>query len=125
MLVMAIFVLVVLAVLGMAMVQISSDSSRSMVYEVYGARAFNAANSGAEKALNEIFGPGGTEHCLALDSYDMPDIVEFHGCAIEVTCATPFVIDDFIYFKITSKASCQSNEFSTQRAVVVEAKTRS
>ncbi|MDP2560723.1 type II secretory pathway protein [Psychrobium sp. 1_MG-2023] len=124
MLVIALFVIIVLAFLGLAIVQISSDSSRSMVYEVYGARAFNAANSGVERALNEVLGPGVTPSCsLATPSYNMPDITGFSGCSINLTCNEFSVVETgYTHFRITSEASCSAGEFVVQRSVAVDAR---
>lgn len=124
MLVIALFVIIVLAFLGLAIVQISSDSSRSMVYEVYGARAFNAANSGVERALNEVLGPGVTPSCsLATTSYSMPEITGFSGCSIVLNCDEFSVAETgYTHFRIASEASCSAGEFTVQREVAVDAR---
>ena len=126
MLVMAIFVLTVLSLLGLAITQILSDSSRSIVYEVYGARAFNAANSGAERALGELFPPGGTGNCTSVTtSFSLAPQTAFHGCAIEVTC-NEFNVSEtgYTHYRIDSTATCDGGQFDTVRAVAVEARQR-
>lgn len=54
-LVVAIFIIVVMSILGIAMVRILGDLSRATVSEVYGARAYAAARSGAEIFLTDLF----------------------------------------------------------------------
>ena len=124
MLVTALFVIIVLGMLGLAIFKIQSNSSRSIGYEVYGARAFNAANSGAERALAQIFPLNGTGSCSAF-SFDLNEQVAFHGCRVEVECK-PFSISEtgFTHFRITSTATCETGDFTTQRKVAVEARSR-
>ncbi len=57
-LVMAVFILVVLALLGAAMVNILTAGSESVAREVISTRALFAAESGAQRKLNEIFVAG-------------------------------------------------------------------
>jgi MSHA biogenesis protein MshP len=58
-LVSAIFLLVVLAALGAAMVTFSTTQNQSMVMDVMGSRAYQAANAGIEWAAYNIeFSPG-------------------------------------------------------------------
>lgn len=126
MLVMAIFVLTVLSLLGMAMIQILSDGNRSIVYEVYGARAFNAANSGAERALGLLFPPGGGNgSCPAPTPFSLASQVAFHGCTIKVKCQTFDITETgFRHYRLESAASCDAGPFTTQRTVAVEARER-
>ncbi len=125
MLVMALFVIIVLAFLGLAMIQITSDSSRSMVYEVYGARALNAANSGANRALNEMFGPGANESCNDITTpVLMPNITSLQGCSVVISCLIPFEVNGYTHFRVTSTASCNAGSFITERSVIVEARIR-
>jgi len=133
MLVMALFVIVVLALLGLAVVQVLSDSNKSTVYEVYGARAFNAANSGADHALADIFGPSvvgpAPGRCTTVNSntYTLPKavITGFSGCDLVVECEE-FTVSEtgFTHYRIESTATCQASEFETQRTVAIEARQR-
>ncbi len=130
MLVIALFVIIVLAFLAYAMIRITNISADANVYEVYGARALNAANSGVERALNEIFMPTGgvssVQACSAFPkTYDLSTVgVEFSGCNnITVNCGSFLVTQTgFTHFQLESTASCVAGEFTTQRSVAVEAR---
>lgn len=126
MLVIALFVIIVLAFLAYAMIRITDNSNTANVYEVYGARALNAANSGAERALNQIFGPGSGNSCSGVTTgYGLGSGAEFAGCTINVVC-NEFTVSQtgFTHFQVDSTASCTAGEFETQRSVVVEARNR-
>jgi len=129
MLVIALFVIIVLGFLAYAMIQITDNSNRSTVFEVYGTRALNAANSGADHTLNSILGPGGVQVCPneTVPSIQgtveiLPNIVSFNGCTLEITCNKFDVMETGLrHFRIRSLASCSAGDFNTQRSVSVEA----
>lgn len=123
MLVVALFVIIVLGFLAYAMIQITDNSNRATVFEVYGTRALNAANSGAERALNDLLGPNGLEACSSVSfDYELPEITAFNGCELEIKCVNFNVTETgFRHFRIESTASCTAGDFDTQRSVFVEA----
>ena len=124
MLVMALFVIIVMSLLGLAVIQILSTSNRSMVVEVYGSRALNTANSSAQFQLEKVFGP--TKNC-SNTVYSLPDISAFHGCEVEVTCETFEVHQgdyNFKHFRINSTATCTVGEVITEREISLEARER-
>lgn len=51
----AIFIIVVMSIIGAALVRVLNDSASAGVTEVYGARAYHAAQSGIEVFLTELF----------------------------------------------------------------------
>ena len=55
MLVMTLFIIIILAFLGITMVNLLSSSNQSVVYEVLGARAKMAAQSGVQRLLSTAF----------------------------------------------------------------------
>lgn len=126
MLVIALFVIIVLAFLAYAMIGITNNSAKANVYEVYGARALNAANSGIERTLNSIFGPGNVSNSCptpALNNAFFGPSPEFSGCRITVTCNSFIVTQTgFTHFQLQSTANCSAGDFSTQRTVAVEAR---
>lgn len=52
---MSIFAIVVLSFLGISMARLMGTSSSSVVYEVYGLRALNAARSGLDQKVLDVF----------------------------------------------------------------------
>lgn len=129
MLVIALFVIIVLGFLAFAMIQITDNSNRATVFEVYGTRALNAANSGAEHTLNSILGPNGVQVCpdetvpsMQDIIEELPDIASFNGCTLDISCSRFDVTETSLrHFRIRSLASCSAGDFNTQRSVSVEA----
>lgn len=71
----AIFLLVVLALLGVVMVTLSGVQSRTPVFALQGARAYHAARSGIEWGIAKIPACSGS--------------ADNSGFAVAVTCSTP------------------------------------
>lgn len=128
MLIIALFIIIVLGFLAFAMINIGEDSNRSIVYEVNGARALNAANSGAERALADIFAPNVTGSCTTVNNntYLLPtQLPAFSGCNVTVQCDQFDVVQTgFTHYRIESSANCSAGDFVTQRAVAIEARQR-
>jgi MSHA biogenesis protein MshP len=82
-LVTAIFLLVVLAGLGVAMVSIFTSQQASSSLDVQGARAYQAARAGIEWGL---FQQLRNKHCAASTSFAMPDQTSLAGFVVTVKC---------------------------------------
>ena len=54
-LVIAIFVLVIMTLIGSALIRMQSSSAETVVYEVMGTRAYAAAQTGIQWQLTEVF----------------------------------------------------------------------
>lgn len=126
-LVIAIFILVILSLLGAAMINILSAGTESVAREVLSTRALFAAESGAQRKLNEIFDPGGAvqpDLCANVsDTYTQVDLDGIQGCStleVVVDCARAFV-NDINYFTITSEASCGPADSPAVRRIQVQA----
>ena len=63
MLVISLFVIIVMALLGLTLSRLLSASSESIIYEVYGQRALNAARAGVEAQIALAFPISGTATC--------------------------------------------------------------
>ncbi|MGH8806735.1 MAG: agglutinin biogenesis protein MshP [Noviherbaspirillum sp.] len=80
----AIFLLVVLAGLGVAMVNISSTQHTSSALDVQGARAYHAARAGIEWGLyRQLIGTA----CAATTSFALPAGTTLSPFTVTVTCA--------------------------------------
>lgn len=78
----AIFLLVVLSALGAFIVSVSGVQHVSQVYDVQGARAYQAARAGIEWGLHQVLQGGGS--CAASASFVPAAIAEFTvtvGCS--------------------------------------------
>lgn len=139
MLVIAIFILTVIMLFGAAMQSIYSTAGQSIAYEVYGIRALNAANSGAERAMQWIFYPvavdGGPLACSTTDIAGGPELTlltlenqsAFHGCTVAVQCFTfDFTIgtSKTTHHRVESTATCIAGDFTTVRTVAIEGRVK-
>lgn len=134
----AIFIIVVMSIIGVAMVRILGDLGRATISDVYGARAYAAARSGAEIFLTDLFplnAPVNTSLCPARD-FDFPITENFtpiitpsfsidglSGCEARVTCdrleiSTPFV---GTHFRIVTQGICDTGDTEYSKQVILEA----
>jgi len=144
-LVIAVFIIVVMTVLGVALVRMLGASSESVAYEVIGTRAYTAAQSGVQWAGREIFPLNASAlHCdgttQTVDSVDgfsssssslntfipPPDISNnkgLNGCRISHISCEDLKHDGVAYFTITSTGRCDVGEVVTSRTIVIEARS--
>lgn len=133
MLVIAIFIMVVMLLVGLGMVNILATSGQSVAYEVSGTRAYAAANSGVQIKLSEIFplatggNSGAALRCndASLSNPSNYNIVSNHSgksCPVTVTCQD-FQHDGVTYYEISSQATCSIGNDVTSRTVVIEARS--
>ena len=128
-LIMAVFIIIVISLLGMSLMSMQRDSAETTSYEIYAARAYLAAYSASEIALVKLFPLGDTEvsaaNCTAVDPVDLPDdndTIGFHGCSASYTCETISAASSTtIRYKVTSTAVCENSEINTRRQITVEA----
>jgi MSHA biogenesis protein MshP len=121
MLVIALFVIIVLALLGLTMTRLLSSSSEAIIHEVLGQRAINAARSGIECALADKFGAG----CVNPIFKELNDIAGLENCSYQVAEAPPKTITDggrtFSYLTFTSTGQCRAGKINVTRFVYVDA----
>ena len=85
----AIFLIVVVAALAVAITSLVRSNSNSFVRDVLAYKAFLAADSGAQLALNRIFAPVGTPSC-ANRVYTFTQ-TGLEGCQATVSCSALLV----------------------------------
>ncbi|MBA6342406.1 pilus assembly PilX N-terminal domain-containing protein [Colwellia sp. MB02u-10] len=125
-LVIAIFVIIVLSVLGAALVKMLDSSQESVAYEVLGTRAYTAAVSGLQWQLAEVFplnGPaitckGQTEIDSATPSFN--NVLGLAQCNVSVSCID-FERDGIRYYAISGTGTCAIGSELTSRKIAVEA----
>lgn len=98
--VMAIFILVVLSLLGGYMVKLSGVQHATSTFAIQGARAYQAARAGIGWAISRISTDGG-------DCSDIVSPISFadiSGFAVSLTCNTQPISEDtdYIVYKITA-----------------------
>lgn len=126
----AIFVIVVMSLLGAALVRMYFSQAESTVYEVYGAKAFQAAQVGVQMQLRAIFPLGATGGCdNGLQNIDLSSTPGFEACQVTATtCSTPkievddpdtLVDPDIDYWVVTATGECRSvNEVEGQEPII-------
>ena len=103
---MVVFILVVMTLLATAMVRLSSTSAISIANEIESNRAFFAAESGAQWAMNQLFPPaGGGGVCFAGTTLNF-STGGLNGCSATVQCQNSGVFNGSTHFLVTSSGSC-------------------
>ncbi len=126
--VMALFILVVLALLAAAMLSIMSAGADSVAREVISARALLAAESGAERKLSEIFPPGGAVNVAACQNSPGTTYGSFAGLtacsnvSVVVDCSV-VTVNGENYFTLTSEGRCGPASDPAVRIVEVQARS--
>lgn len=123
----AIFILVVLALLGTAMTRLIATSSQSVAYEILSTRAFYAAESGVQWGMNRLFPPGGGGgSCAAAGGTLSFSQNGLGGCSATVSCSGPAAVTasgggSQNHFRLTSTGSCGTGADSATRRIEVGA----
>ena len=115
-LVLVVFSILLLAILGSAMVQLMTVNSDSVAREVLSARAFMAAESGAQREISAIWQGGG---CAGQHGLSFPALA---GCAdTQVTCNV-VTVNGSQYYTIVSEGSCGPAGDAATRIIEVQAR---
>ena len=136
-LILALFVMIVIALLGATLMEILATSSEGVAQEVLGTRALAAANSAMQGELQKLFPLNGTGGgvCPATQPqpYDFTAIAGLYNCKAQVTCNNYVTGSDGTkYFRLKSTGTCgdlttmQANSKEvvvSQRVVQVEARS--
>ncbi|MEC4725452.1 MSHA biogenesis protein MshP [Shewanella sp. D64] len=138
-LVIGIFVITVMFLMATSLMNVLEDADEQVNLEVWGTRAFATANTGADRALAQLFPLTATDNtatsCSNVTSSwdignDNPTLVGFHGCSIAISCNDTNTIGTVTQYRITSTATCQTgnctgndvNCLRVSRSVEVEAR---
>ena len=128
-LVMAIFVIVIMTILGSALMRMMSATSESVAYEVLGTRAFQAAQVGLQWELQQLFPLGtGASACQnqATINAGIPDLSAIDGlinCRIAALTCEDFLDGSIRYYQVTSTGQCDINGEVTSRTIEVQARS--
>lgn len=125
-LVIAIFILVIMTLVGSALIRMQSSSAESVVYEVMGTRAYAAAQTGLQWQLTQIFPLNTTGITLCAANIVEPTISTITGlenCGFEISCDSTISHDGVQYYTLTSTGSCQVASIKTSRTIEVEARS--
>ncbi len=125
-LVLALFIIVIVTLLGTALVRMISSNAETIAYEVLGTRAYQAAQAGAQIKLEEVFPLSDPSECTAIDPnnpYDFTGIDGLDNCQASVDCSADRTVDGITYYTITSTGQCEFLEVFTSRTIEVKARS--
>jgi MSHA biogenesis protein MshP len=125
--VLALFIIVVMSLLGAAMVRMLSANAENIVYEVVGTRAYFAAQAGMQRSLAALFplNPATVSQCPTSNPvYSFTTINGLTNCQASVECSAKVVGNPSItYYTLTSTGQCSVASITTTRTIEVQAKT--
>lgn len=129
-LVIAIFVIVVMSLLGMALVKMMDSSQQNVAFEVLGTRAYSAAQTGAQWQLAQLFpvrlNSTSANTCAGVSQTPPPvhNAPGLQDCFIvdPISCED-FLHDGVRYYTVTSVGQCQLDGEVTSRIIEVEARS--
>ena len=107
-LMLAVFVIIVVLLLGVTLVEILSTGNEAVSQEVLGTRALTAANSGMQGQLQKLFPLGGGEGVcpVVIPPYDFSGVNGLSQCTADVTCSHYATVNDIKYYRLESTGSC-------------------
>jgi MSHA biogenesis protein MshP len=118
-LVSAIFLIVVVAALVVAITGMVRSSAEVFAQEVVSYRAFLAAESGAQLGLNRLFAPAGAGACgnwnWDLSDFGLPSCEASVACRAETVAGTN-------YYTLESDGRCDVGNFIAERGILVRAR---
>lgn len=123
-LVIAIFIIVIMTLLGSALVKIISSNAETIAYEVIGTRAYQAAQIGSQKKMSQLFPllPNNGE-CLGDVEYNFSSIEGLENCkAVNVGCIEEATVNGVTYYTITSTGQCSVAGVFTSRTIEISAR---
>ena len=108
MLMMSVFTIVVLGFLGLAMARLLATSSSSLLYEVYGLRALNAARSGLDEKVLHVFATQESDPVACTTALPTKTFVVdgLRNCSVTAIC-TVTTVDSTNYYRFESTGTCE------------------
>ena len=115
----AIFLIVVVAVLVVAIARMVRTSEAAFSQDVMTHRAFLAAETGAQIALNRVFAPVGSSSCASPWTWDLTD-VGLANCQATVDCRTE-TVGGTTHYTVESNGRCNAGGIAAERQILVRA----
>lgn len=125
MLVVALFVMVVLAFLGLSLNKMLANSANAIVYEVLGQRALNAAKAGIEcqLATNLPISTAVAPYCASPTNFSLSHIAGLENCHYSTSSNTKVIRDGALtqtYAQFISTGQCVVGDIVASRTVYVD-----
>lgn len=134
-LILALFIIIILTFLGVALMRVLSTSSETIAQEVIGTRALMAANSGMQAQLQKLFPlNSAVSSCPSgpIPVYDFTTIDGLYHCKATTECSKyftdtgPDVVssdDDIKYYRLKSTGECGTGNIVSSRTIQAEARS--
>ena len=108
MMVLSVFAIVVLSVLGISMSRLMGASSTAILYEVYGLRALNAARSGLDEKVLQVFAgqESDANACTTPLATRYFAVVGMDNCSASTIC-TVTTVENTNYYRFESTGTCE------------------
>ncbi|MFC3678700.1 hypothetical protein [Bacterioplanoides pacificum] len=114
----AVFIVVILSLVALAVNRLSETGARSYVKTLLSTRAFYAAESGLQLTLPEVLN---TVSCSCAGVADIQfTVAGLSGCQAEINCDDSLLVAGERYCQIESRGRCQGDE--AQRTLEVRVK---
>lgn len=122
-LVLALFVMVLISALVLGLLSQQLSSSTAVNYEVQGNRAFNAAQSGLQRGLVQLYPLTGSATCAGVAPNLSFAGTGLAGCSAVVSCVSVTNPQDAArpLYRLQSQGTCVANEITTSRVVIMDA----
>ncbi len=119
----AIFILVIMALIGTAAVSLMQRSMEGVGNEVMSTRAFFAAESGAQYAMNQLFSlTGAAANCPATYPVQNYNSTGIASCTATVQCSG-VTVGSKTYYTVTSTGNCSTGDINATRQIQLMAVT--
>lgn len=115
---MALFILLILSMVGLAVQRITSTTAQQYSQTVSAARAYLAAYSGAQLVLPDALSASPCQCTLARQKIEF-GVSGLSGCQVTVGCSR-FVVDTDTYCTLTSQSLCDGSNASRTLEVRVK-----
>jgi MSHA biogenesis protein MshP len=117
----AIFILVIMALIAAAVVSIYNKGVAGVSQEILSTRAFYSAESGAQHVLGQLFPlNGAAANCAASSSLNFSSI-GLNNCAASMSC-TATTVGSNTFYTITSTGTCSTGSTTTVRQIQIMAR---
>ena len=117
----AIFIIVIMALIAAAAVNILNKGLEGVSQEVMSTRAFYSAESGAQHVLSQLFPlNGGAANCAATSSVNF-NTTGLSNCSANMTCSAT-TIGSETFYTINSTGTCSTGSTTTVRQIQIMAR---
>lgn len=120
-----VFLIVIVALIVLALGDLNTKSNIGFGQDFYSVKAFYAAESGAQIALNQVF--MGNQACTAsmtvIDFDSVADNTGLEACQVSVSCRQA-TVELIHYYTFMSSATCGGGYEQAQRSIEVRARSQ-